>query len=199
MGTIKLPFDVLKISLFGVLEKREADELAFEKDIFEAWIFNIKKQARENLNNPGQSLRINWQARWKKPMHESFDDYTAEEAVLEAWEQYYLETPDNLELKGLLKKTNIETGFAYFETGDKLIDDLEIEFSKGLTPNLSEAFIGIAEGPGQSIFQAFEPTKHVIKSNPDTKRLHTDFKSDSWIEEDQFLKEFASKMGLNNG
>lgn len=128
--------------------------------IADLWLEEIKKQARANLDNGYEYLRISWHQRWNKPKYDKFEDYTPEEAVIETWEQYYLSNPDSIELKGIYKRKNKKTGYSYYVTGDPLLDKMEEAFGRGETPDLRI----LDRKGGKDIFRApvFTHTENVV-------------------------------------
>lgn len=195
----------------------QADE---ESDL---WLEEIKRQAKDNVQNGYESVRVAWSARWKKPRYERFEQYTPEEALLELWEQFYYENPKNVELAGIYKRTNAQTGYAYYKTGDPMLDALEEAFGRGECPDLSvlncpegkdiwrerifehdKKNICTPEGavvPARVGFQGVRKTKDGEKINEVTgaKIKGTDFTNDEWLkdfEEDEFLKQLAAKQGI---
>lgn len=192
------------------------------------YIEGIKSQARDNINNSYEYMRIAWQSKYQRPRYEKWDDYTPEEMILEAWEQWYLDNPDALELKGIIKKKNPKTGYTYYSTGDPLIDELEKAFSRGETPDLISAFGHIKGGKdifrspvfvhsentvrGNSIGEAEAPRKGYegVQENRKGEKIdvagakvkHDDFTSDEWIKdalnEDPVLKAMQEKLGVKD-
>lgn len=193
---------------------------AAQDDIFTLWLEGLKRQAKENLAS-GESVRIAWQARFKIPRYPSFDLYTPEEALLELWEQHYYEHPDSVELSGVYKRRNAQTGYAYYATGDSLLDKIEEAFGRGETPDLSvfdgkggrdifreAVFVHDKKGPGFKTGQAVAPESGLqgVQERADGAKItaggavvsHTDFSSDEWLkkalEDDTALKAFADKI-----
>ena len=192
------------------------------------WVSELKKQARDNLGLNTEYMRISWSNRYKIPRHTVFGDYTPEELVLESWEQYYFETPNSLDLKGIHQKVNAKTGLKYYQTGDPVIDAFEEAFSRGETPDMSS--LNQYKG-GQDIFRS--PVFHHTQKTPyganpgDTvtprkglqgvqetasgdkitvagaKVEHDDYSSDAWVkqalEDDPALRALSEKIGLPHG
>jgi len=202
----KLPFKV-EIRL-PFPDQREKGRIERVKSRHEAWLVEIKKKARENLELGSEQIRIAWTHRFQRPRYDSFDEYTPEEITLEMWEQWYYEHPESLEIKGIFKKRNSSTGYSYYETGDPLIDSLEQAFGRGETPDLEEVF-GHIQG-GKDIFrdavfehdqssgvQGFQAGEKVaprsgyegVQENEKgemvavdgTKVSHDDYSSDEWV------------------
>lgn len=197
-------------------EKPDPDEVRASQD----WVDGIKAMARENVNDGGEYLRIAWQNRFNRPRYEHFDKYLPEEMILELWEQYYFEHPDDVSLKGVVKKTNAETGYAYYETGDPFIDELERQFGEGGCPDLNAAFEGKIHGKAPSIFRApvfydeeMQPyvpfPSHKVTTTQKGDKIDqatgdkvevTDFKNENWnAEDDPILAAFAKKLGVKDG
>ena len=203
----KLPFKVELRNPFI-----EADEYKSRQRydyIFQEYVRLLKDKARKNLES-NEQLRVAWSARFKRPMFDHFDEYTPELAMLEAWEQFYYENPDHLEMKGIHKMKNAKTGYTYYKTGDSTIDRLEEAFSRGETPDLEAEFGDIKGGSDifrENIFvhqhesaeQGFEAGQKVaprtgyqgVKEDASgakltvagTKIQHDDYKSDQWLKE----------------
>lgn len=208
----KLPFDPLRPKKLkkdpGVEEKKEVEAR------LQAWLDSIKQQARDNIKNDFEYIRIAWHNRWGIPKHPHFNDYTQEEAILESWEQFYFDNPDSLEMKGIIKKQDPNTGYKYYQTGDPVIDELEKVFASGGIPDLEKAFGHIKNGESiwkHPVFQGgkhvpSEPTPKVVKKNEKgekiteagTKLEHDNFKSDDWVKEalqnDPVLQSWEQKM-----
>jgi len=151
----------------------------------------LKKQARDNVQHPEERLRIAWQHRWKRPLYESYLDYTPEELIVELHEQYFYENPDALENQGLFKKRNPKTNLVYYETGDPTLDALEKEFGEGKVPDLQRVFGDIKDG--KDIFDEVRRKPFVSKDKKDEKIRQADnFKSNEWLdsakEEDPFIQ-----------
>lgn len=180
----------------------------------EGWLLSLKKLAAQNIDDPRESLRIAWQHRWKRPLYESFEDYSLEEAIVELWEQHFYENPKAIETKGVFKKRNPKTGYAYYETGDPLIDELERLFSEGIVPDLDKAFGHI--GKGEDIFRAKvfvgedgQPVaarrglEGTVKTETGEHRTisgatvhHDDYTKEDWMMDDPLLKSLKEKMGV---
>lgn len=185
----------------------------------ESWLEGIKAEARDNLDNFWERARIEWTARFKKPRYDSFHQYSREELLCELWEQYYLENPESLEMKGINKRKDPQTGYTYYETGDPVIDELERSFAAGIVPDMNAAFAH-TEGEAKPIweepvFETMEGEKVAasgrfdhLKSAPDgklrtaagTSAHTTDFTSDDWLtdalNEDPVLKAMKEKLGV---
>jgi hypothetical protein len=166
-------------------------------------------------------MRISWQHRFKIPRHQRFEDYTPEEMMVEAWEQYLLENPDSLEANGIDKCVNSATGYKYYKTGDPIIDMLEAAYSRGEDPDLNEAFGDVPDGvdifrsdqwedlDGKKTVPIMEPPKVTWNENGEkiSEAGHkvdvADFSSDDWLkqglDEDPILKSLAKEWGINNG
>lgn len=193
---------------------------------FNHWTESIKRQARSNLDS-SEAVRIAWVNRFKIPRYPSFDNYTPEEALLELWEQYFFEHPDSLEMKGILKRKNAQTGYAYYVTGDPVLDAIEAAFGRGENPDLS--VLNTKKG-GRDVFRepvfvhtekgsGFEPGMPVVpqqglkgvQTAPDGAKItaggaqvhHTDFSSDELVKamlaEDTAFKALAAKLGGKGG
>jgi len=177
--------------------------------------------ARKNLNDPYERLRISWQNKYGIPTHQRWEDYTPEEAVLEAWEQHLYENPKSLEAHGIDKAVNQETGEKYYITGDPVIDELERAFGRGEDPDLNAAFSGqdtgvdisrlplwVDDGGSQHVpnTQAprFEYNEHGEKVSDSGGKVDVaNFQSDDWVkqalDDDPILKNLASRWGIDNG
>lgn len=216
----KLPFKVEHRLPFKTLHEEQAERREKRADAKftarqEAWIAAIKHQARENLKG-GEHLRISWVKRYRRPRYDHFDEYTIEEMLLETWEQYYLDNPNHLELKGIHKRINEKTKYSYYVTGDPLIDALEKQFAEGKVPDLQAAFGHIKNGQdifrspvfkgrgGQEIVPVQRP--EVVKKNEKGEKIteagarieHDNYNSDEWVKEalddDPVLKAMAAKI-----
>lgn len=208
-----LPFESGKPTLPWVNSDDGSADLARHNQ----WLDALKDIARHNAQDDFQRLRIAWQIRFGVPRHSHFDDYAPEELIVEMWEIYYFENPNDLALKGIHKKVNPKTGYSYYETGDPIIDALEKQFSTGETPDLAEAFAGIKHGPSIWKAAAFtdkdgntisaqrsasvQPEAKTEKM-PDATSHSTDFTSDAWLKdafaEDATLKAMAERMGITD-
>lgn len=194
---------------------------------FGRWLEGIKSQARENLKT-GESIRVAWVNRFKVPRYQSPDAYTPEEILLELWEQFYFENPENIEMKGIQKRRNAKTGFSYYVTGDPLLDAMEEAFGRGEKPDMS---ILDGNGGGRDVFRepVFVHSEQVVggvragtpvapqmglqgvQEMPDGAKItaggakvhHTDFSSDDWLkhklDDDEALKALAAKLGGSSG
>lgn len=184
---------------------------------FSLWFEGIRAQARANLES-GDVVRIAWTNRFKIPRYPSFAAYTPEEALLEIWEQHYFENPDSLELKGIVKRKNPQTGATYYVTGDPVIDALEEAFGRNEVPDLS---VLTPASRGQDIFRApvFQHSEgslagHTVSAEmglqgvqetPDGAKMtaggakvhHTDFSSDAWLK--AHLDEDLAAKALGEG
>ena len=218
---LKLPFKVEYHLPFKPLheERDERQKTETNQEFMlrqEAWLEDIKKQARDNLDRDVERLRISWTNRYNRPRHDRYEDYTMEEILLETWEQHYFENPNSLELKGISKKVNPRTKYSYYVTGDPVIDGLEQEFAEGRTPDLEKAFGHIKNGPdifrspifqgrgGQPVVPIQRP--EVVKKNEKGEKIteagtrveHDDFRSDQWVrdalDDDPVLKAMAAKL-----
>lgn len=199
--------------------KVEPRSLGVQATDASAWIEDIKRAARANLNSP-ESLRIAWQNRFRVPSHPRFEDYTPEEAALEMWEQHFYENPDAVEMQGVYKRRDPRTGYVYYVTGDPLIDAYEAAFARGEIPDMSELS---KVRPGRDIFrepvfvhkqagkgfkagdvivprvgpQGMQTTPSGETMAGGAKVTHTDFTSDAWLkkalESDTALKALAGK------
>lgn len=218
-----LPFSLRRALPFKVAPVvfRPAAEVATADRAFNGWLEGIKRQARDNLES-GESTRIAWSVRFKTPRYPSVDDYTLEELLLELWEQFYFETPDSVELKGITKRRNPQTGYTYYVTGDPLLDQFEEAFGRGERPDMSildgpgggpdvfrePVFVHDKAGPGFAPGQAFAPEQGLqgVRETADGAKItaggakvtHTDFSNDDWIKaklgDDDVLKALASKL-----
>lgn len=194
--------------------------------VFNSWLDGLKAQARENLKS-SESIRIAWTARFKIPRHPSYDDYTPEEVLLELWEQFYFENPESVELQGIHRRRNAQTGYVYYATGDPLLDELEEAFGRGERPDLSTlngpgggrdvfrepVFVHSERGPGFKAGQPIAPQSGLqgVQESADGAKItaggakvhHTDFTSDDWLkaklEDDVALKAFAEQFGGKGG
>lgn len=194
----------------------------FVRERQNAWVEEIKERARQNLADGLEHMRIAWQNRFRVPRYPDFADYPLDEAILEAWEQFYYEHPDSLELKGIVKRKNPRTGYAYYSTGDKLLDRLEEAFGRGETPDLEKVFAHIQDGPDifrKEVFvdgggESFAPrrgaspvvqteAKGETMGRESPKIQEDDFTSDRWVEDalrdDPVLKGLAERMGKLGG
>lgn len=212
----RVPFRNLRALTIRSTGSVEAEEA------YARWLDGIKKLARDNLAS-AESVRIAWTSRFKVPRYPSFADYTPEEALLELWEQYYFENPDNIEMKGITKRRNATTGYSYYVTGDPLLDQLEEAFGRGERPDMSvldgpgggkdifrePVFVHTEKGPGFSSGQPAVPQIGLqgVQDAPGGAKItasgakvhHTDFSSDDWLksklEDDVALKALAGKLG----
>lgn len=218
---LKLPFNIDVRLPFKPLheERREQEESRVDHASNarqEAWLDGIKQQARFNVGTELGALRIAWVHRYSIPKHQNIDDYTLEELLLEAWEQHYHENPRSIELQGIVKRINQQTKYAYYVTGDPVIDALEKEFSEGKTPDLQAAFGHIKDG--QDIFRSplfkgragevITPrtVPEVMKKNEKGEKVnsagaaveHDNYQTDQWVkdalEDDPVLKAMAEKI-----
>jgi len=186
----------------------------------EDWLEGIKHQARDNLDNFWERARIEWSARFKTPKYDRFEEYSRDELLCELWEQYYLENPDNIELKGINKKKDSRTGYTYYVTGDPVIDELERSFAAGIVPDMNKAFSYTETGDAKRIWEEpiFETNDgekvnasgrfdHLKKTadgkltTPMGTSVHrTDFASDDWLNDalndDPVLKAMKEKLGV---
>jgi hypothetical protein len=166
-------------------------------------------------------MRISWQNRFRIPRHPRFEDYTPEEIMVEAWEQFLFENPESLEAKGIDKCVNNVTGYKYYKTGDPIIDKLEAAYARGEDPNLDEAFGVVPDGvdifrsdvwtdeEGKKLLPVTEPPKVTWNENGEkiSEAGHkvdvADFSSDDWLkqglDDDPILKSLATKWGIDNG
>jgi len=189
------------------------NRLQKEIDKRQEYVQAIKKRAKDNLNLENEYLRISRSNKFKIPLKPDFNEYTPEQKLLEAWEQFYYENPDHLEMKGISKKKNAETGLTYYETGDPVIDEMEKAFSRGEFPNMS-SLLPAKEAPSAGSMPIFEtidgkkvsaPIHAEVRanSNVDAKIDHEDFTSDAWVkgalEDDPVLKKLSERFGAKNG
>lgn len=214
---INLPFKVEARLPFTKGNDESIEQKAITRQ--QLWLEQIKRQARENLNIETEYLRISWVNRYKIPMHKDFGDYTPEEMLLEAWEQFYYEHPDHLEMKNIFKRKNPKTGYAYYKTGDPVLDELEEAFGRGETPDLS--IIDVAPGPDifrSAVFQSndgrvIRPRTGLqgVQENEKGEKItvagakveHENFQSsDDWVKEmlkgDPTLQMLAEKTGMSD-
>lgn len=224
--TVALPFKVDHSLPFEIPSppptSAEIEARNNEQAILQQWLDDLKAQARANLKNDYEFLRINWQNRFNRPKYDSFDEYTTEEMLLETWEQWYFENPSSLDLKGISKKVNARTGYKYYETGDPVLDELERQFSEGKLPDLEAALGHIKNGEnifnspvfkgqgGQPVIPKTKAPEVVHKnqkgekiSEAGSKIQHDNFDSDEWLnealQEDPVMKAWEAKMkGLND-
>lgn len=217
----KLPFKSSP-RIIGSARDRQVDVDA----LFVRWQEGIKEQARTNIAT-SESVRIAWTSRFKVPRYPRFADYTPEEALLELWEQFYFENPDNIEMQGISKRRNPQTGYTYYVTGDPLLDELEEAFGRGENPDMSvlddggrgadifrePVFMHSEKGPGFKPGQPVAPQQGLsgVQEMADGAKItaggakvtHTDFSSDDWLkaklDEDGSLKALAGKLGGSGG
>jgi len=186
---------------------------------FDDWIEGVKLQARKNLEDFWERSRIEWCSRFKIPKYDKFEKYSREELLCELYEQFYLDNPDNLELKGVHKKVDAETGLSYYVTGDAVIDEMERTFAKGVVPDMDDVFGRRMEEAkriwDEPIFETEEGTKISASILQDgapkdgsgkfvtqagTSAHKTDFSSDDWLEDalkdDPVIKAMKENMGV---
>lgn len=219
-ATAKLPFEVTG-RVIG-----EGAAAAESQAVFTRWLEGLKKEARNNLES-GESIRIAWTNRYKIPRYPRYDQYTPEEVLVELWEQYYFEHPDSVEMHGIIKRRNAQTGYSYYRTGDPLLDQFEEAFGRGECPDMSvlnnggggvdifrePVFVHTERGPGFKPGQPVAPQQGLegVQETKDGAKLtaggakvhHTDFSSDDWLkaklDDDVALRALADKLGGSGG
>ena len=88
---LQLPFKIEKPVLPWV---NSQDQIAHTEQ-HNSWLDTLKSVARRNAQDGFQRLRIAWQIRFGVPRYAHFDDYTTEELIIEMWEIYYFENPND--------------------------------------------------------------------------------------------------------
>jgi hypothetical protein len=205
-------------SIFNVTPQNIKPSAPKKEFSVDDWFDDIKQQARDNLNNFWERARIEWSARFNLPKYDKFEKYSREELLCELWEHFYLENPEHLDLKGMFKKVDEDTGYTYYVTGDPLIDELERSFGKGVVPDLNEAFKDDSKAKliwEEPVFEDEEGNKLSASGRLDnapenksgkfitragTQAHKTDFTSDDWLDEalkeDPVIKSMKEKLGV---
>jgi hypothetical protein len=162
---------------------------------------NLDKWAREeaahNLRKPTleTSLRRWWVKKYRLPWtHECAQDSTIEELLVEYYEDFFEEHPNEAR-----KELTVNGEFIFSDTGDPLLDKWERELSEGLSPDLEE---GLPIGVREELKKERESLKRARKAAAEfdkvtDKRLESKFATPGSKEEKQMLQKKVLGHGAN--